>query len=165
MSLAMEGNLYLFGDKALVYKAKENRWYPVVGLEMDLRRRMCLAGIYDCYCEIDNVIYCYRFHEVLEWYDYEEQSWKVLKGLEEELPKLPTDPDRVTLINCGGKIVVLWDKNVSGINSKKKNIWCAEIVIERRDKHEIYGKVEWCDVVLTILKPCLFDKKLIAVTV
>ncbi|CAA7026697.1 unnamed protein product [Microthlaspi erraticum] len=95
MSLAMEGNLYLFGDKTLVYKPKDNRWYPVVGLEMDLRHRMCLAGYFDCYCEVDNVMYFYGLNEVLEWYDSEKQSWKFLKGLEKDLPRLPTKFHRV----------------------------------------------------------------------
>lgn len=29
-------------------------------------------------------------------------------------------------------------------------IWCAEISLEKRGSKEIWGKVEWCDVVLKV---------------
>lgn len=139
-SLVIKGNIYFFGDKTLVYKLNENIW-EVVGLEMHLlAMNIWLAAISDGYYEIDNVIYCYRFKKLLEWYDYEEGASKVLKGLE-ELPKLPTDKSRVRLMKYGaGKIVVFWDKNFHAFSSKKMN-WCTEIALERRNKHEIYEKV------------------------
>ena len=32
--------------------------------------------------------------------------------------------------------------------------WCAVIAVERRSGQEIYGKIEWCEVVLTVPKSC-----------
>lgn len=34
----------------------------------------------------------------------------------------------------------------------KKKILCAEIALERRNSHEIWGKLEWFDHVLTLPK-------------
>ncbi|KAF8095346.1 hypothetical protein N665_0336s0023 [Sinapis alba] len=146
---AIKGNLYFFGDKNMVYKPKENRW-DVVGWEIN--------WIGWAICVVDNVMYSYRMNRVIEWYDDEEHSWKIVKGLE-ELPKLPS---RVTLVNYGGRIVVSWDTDTCF----KTMIWCAEITLERRlNQHEIYGKVEWCDVVLTVQKSLLLHNKVILATV
>ncbi|ESQ33599.1 hypothetical protein EUTSA_v10009365mg [Eutrema salsugineum] len=163
-SLVINGNLYLLGDKNVVYKPKENRWYALGYQRCDALAGsdMCWAAINGSSCEIDEVTYCHRsIRKVLEWYDNEERSWKVLKGLE-GLPKLWIG-FRFRLVNYGGKIAVLWEENEGGI-SFKKMIWLAVIALERRGKHEIYGKIEWCDVVLTVPKTCSF-KKMIAVTV
>ncbi|CAA7026698.1 unnamed protein product [Microthlaspi erraticum] len=163
-SLVTKENIYFFGDKSLVYKPSEKIW-EAVGLEMHLlHMNLWLDEIPDDgYCEIDNVLYCYRLKKVLEWYDYEEGAWKVLKGLE-KLPKLPTGKNRVSLIQCGkGKIAVLWDKKHAF--SSETRIWCAEILLERRSKYEIYGRVEWCDVVLTVPRSRFFRKQLISATV
>ena len=62
------------------------------------------------------------------------------------------------LANYGGKIDVLWDKCASSFSSKKK-VLCAEIALERRNKHEVYWKIEWCSVVLTFNSPTQFSYK------
>ncbi|CAF1743709.1 unnamed protein product, partial [Brassica oleracea var. botrytis] len=51
------------------------------------------------------------------------------------------------------RIAVLWVRS-SGVFSREKVIWCAVIAVERRNGQEIYGKIEWCDVVLTVPKSC-----------
>ncbi|CAL9226137.1 unnamed protein product [Arabidopsis halleri] len=160
-SLAKEGNLYLGGDKSVVYKPKEDEW-DVLGPGMHF------GGISDSSCMIDNVRYCYTVgsgsasSRRLKWYSKERSSWIALKDLE-KLPKLPKGNDRVRLENCGGNILVFWEENVPSIGStKKKKIWCAEIAIERRNKEEVYGKVEWRDVVLTVPKSCSFEQFVVA---
>ncbi|KAL9817126.1 putative F-box/kelch-repeat protein [Arabidopsis thaliana] len=146
-SLVYDGKLYLFGDKRVVYKPKENKW-DVVGLEMPLRWTPSYIS-----CVVDNVIYSYGRSRVLMWYNTEERLWRYLKGLK-KLPKLPKDCTCVRLLGYSGKVVVLWEKNVGGGDPQKKMIWCAEIALERRSANKIYGKIEWCDVVLTLPRSC-----------
>ncbi|XP_010455589.1 PREDICTED: putative F-box/kelch-repeat protein At4g11750 [Camelina sativa] len=149
-SLVLDGKLYLFGDKNLVYKPIENKW-DVVGLEIPLRWNPTdFAG-----AVVDNVIYSYGRRSVV-WYDSERRQWRYLKGLA-KLPKLPKLPNQglfVRLVGYSGKIVVLWENDVRGTDPKKKMIWCAEIALERRNGRKVYGKIEWCDVVLTVPKSC-----------
>ncbi|XP_020876070.1 putative F-box/kelch-repeat protein At4g11750 [Arabidopsis lyrata subsp. lyrata] len=156
-SLVFDGKLYLFGDKKLVYKPNENKW-DVVGLEMPLRWTPSYIS-----CVVDNVIYCFGASRLLLWYNTEERTWRYLKGLK-KLPKLPKDYTRVRLVNYGGKIAVLWEEDVRVGDPQKKMIWCAEITLERRNAHKIYGKIEWCDVVLTVPKSCSL-LQFVAVTV
>ncbi|KAG7537177.1 hypothetical protein ISN44_As13g011000 [Arabidopsis suecica] len=105
------------------------------------------------YCAIDNVQYYYRPGRITwtTWYDYDElRDWIELKGLE-GLPKIDSS-STVKLADCGGKLVVLWDKYVPASGDKKKMIWCTEISLERRNSEEIWGKVKWFDEVLTVPK-------------
>ncbi|KAL1214795.1 putative F-box/kelch-repeat protein [Cardamine amara subsp. amara] len=141
--LVFNRKLYLFGDKIMVYKPTENKWDDV-GLEMPLH----WVPSYLC-CVVDNIIYSYGKNGVLCWYDSQGRSWKLLKGLE-KLPKLPEDYTCVRLVEYGEKIAVLWEKKVCGLDNKK--IWCAAIALEKGNGQTIYGKIEWCDVVLTVPK-------------
>ncbi|KAL1214796.1 putative F-box/kelch-repeat protein [Cardamine amara subsp. amara] len=148
-SLVLDGKLYLFGDKKMVYKPKENKW-DVVGSEIPLRWFPSNTS-----CVVDNVIYSYGIFRELKWYDSETRSWILLKGLEEHSLPFPEVGEPVRLVNYGGKIVALWEKKAGCIGPKKKkiNIWCAKISLERRSEKEIYGKIEWCNVVLTLSEP------------
>ncbi|XP_010422129.1 PREDICTED: putative F-box/kelch-repeat protein At4g11750 [Camelina sativa] len=148
-SLVLDGKLYLFGDKNLVYKPKENKW-DVVGLEIPLRWNPTdFVG-----AVVDNVIYAFgRRRMRVVWYDSKGRQWRYLKGLG-KLPKLPKQCLCVRLVGYSGKIVVLWEKDVRGTDPEKKMIWCAEIALERRNGREVFGKIEWCDVVLTVPQSC-----------
>lgn len=44
--------------------------------------------------------------------------------------------------------------------SGKREIWCAEISLERRQGGEILGEVEWCHVVLVIDDHLVLQKAL-----
>ncbi|CAA7018306.1 unnamed protein product [Microthlaspi erraticum] len=157
--LAKDGKFYVFGDKNMVYKPEENKWSVVQDLDM----RLSWAP-YTSSCVIENVMYSSKMSRRLKWYDSERKLWRGLKGLG-KLPKLPNRYSRVRLVNYGGKIAVLWDKKVRAIGSDKKRIWCAVIAVERRsNEQEIYGKIEWCDVVLTVPKSCKL-LQILAVTV
>ncbi|CAA7018307.1 unnamed protein product [Microthlaspi erraticum] len=149
-SLAMDGKLYLFGiDKTVAYKPKENKWDVV---ELDMR----LGSVdNESFCVIDNVMYSRHMSEMFQWYDSKGRLWRDLKGLEE----LPISPNtRVRLVNYGGKIAALWGKQVrSAVDSDNMMIWCAVIAVEIRNEQEVYGKIEWCDVVLTVPKSCRLE--------
>ncbi|CAA7018302.1 unnamed protein product [Microthlaspi erraticum] len=145
-SLAIDGKLYLFGtDYNMVYTPEENKW-QVVGSTTWFNWIP-----WDPTCVISNVMYSTRYSKTLHWYNSEGIVWRALKGLE-KLPSLPMCSDRVRLVNYGGKIAVFWEGD-NAIISDEKLIWCAVIALERRsDEQEVYGKIEWCDVVLTVLK-------------
>ncbi|CAH8259921.1 unnamed protein product [Arabidopsis lyrata] len=115
------------------------------------------------YCEIENVLY-FAAHRALMWYDFQVKNWRDLKGLV-GLPKFPPLA-QIRLADYGGKIVAMWDVNVSYGNgsSYKTRIWCAEISLERLNSCEIWGKVEWVDIMHTILDSFILVK-VIAATV
>ncbi|KAL1203697.1 putative F-box/kelch-repeat protein [Cardamine amara subsp. amara] len=161
-SFVFEGNFYLLlrdeflRDKNVVYKPKENKW-DVVGVGF----KMLMARLFYS-CVIDNVLYFWYPDSsfMLKWYDYEGGSWRDLKGLEElhKLPKLG-----FCCVSYGSKIVLLWEENVSSSGfTKKKMVWCAEIVLETHNGQEILGKVMWCDVVLTVPKSYPLKQLLVA---
>ncbi|CAH2075879.1 unnamed protein product [Thlaspi arvense] len=89
-------------------------------------------------CVIEDVLYYYDVRgKCLRAYDPKQRSWGVVKGLEGLLPD-----------GCS------WSKSASYNGGKlalflqSKEIWCAEIAVERRHEGEIWGQVEWCGVVL-----------------
>ncbi|XP_019088998.1 PREDICTED: putative F-box/kelch-repeat protein At4g11750 [Camelina sativa] len=145
-SFALDGKLYIYAGLRhfAVYKPKENRW-DRLGLDDVPWGGWALRPS----CVIDNVLYGYGLSRKLLWYDMEGKCLRDLKGLR-KLPKLPILDYKVRLLNYGGKIAVWWEKNVL----QEKMIWCAEIALEKRNEHEIYGKIEWCDVVLTVPTSC-----------
>ncbi|XP_019088997.1 PREDICTED: putative F-box/kelch-repeat protein At4g11750 [Camelina sativa] len=146
MSFPLDGKLYIYAGlrRIAVYKPKENRW-DRQGLE-DVHWDWWLLS---SSCVIDNVLYGYGRSRKLGWYDTEGRCFRDLKGLG-KLAKLPLPGYKVRLLNYGGKIAVWWEKDVR----QEKMIWCAEIALEKRNEHEIYGKVEWCNVVLTVPISC-----------
>ncbi|WZZ88125.1 hypothetical protein YC2023_116704 [Brassica napus] len=86
-------------------------------------------------------VICNVLSRVLKWYDSDGRMWRDLKGLE-ELPKLPKSfivSGWLTTKDCGLR-------------------FCG------RNGQEIYGKIEWCDVVLTVPKSCCVLES-IAVTI
>ncbi|KAG7546857.1 Kelch repeat type 1 [Arabidopsis suecica] len=159
-SFAKEGNLYLAGEKSVIYKPKEQKWVVV-------KQGRHFGATSDSSCDIDNVEYCYTdgsgsgSSRRLEWYCRKRSSWIALKDLG-QLPKLPKGNDCVRLETYGKNIAVFWEENVRAGCTKKKKIWCAEIAIERPNKEEVCGKVEWCDVVLTVPKSCSFEQFIVA---
>ncbi|CDY51548.1 BnaC03g72940D [Brassica napus] len=108
-------------------------------------------------CVIEKRFYCYLSTGVFLWSNSEIKSFglKKVQGLE-GLPKFGLYTN-VKLVECGGKMVVFWDKYVPARGRyKEKMIWCAEISLEMRSSEEVWGKVEWFDAVLTVPKSCKF---------
>ncbi|KAL1190241.1 F-box/kelch-repeat protein [Cardamine amara subsp. amara] len=91
-------------------------------------------------CVVEDVLYYYDVRcNCLRAYDPMQRSWGVVKGLEGLLPQA-CKWSKAASYN-GGKVVVF-------LQETETEIWCAEIAVDRRQGGEIWGKVEWCDVVL-----------------
>ena len=118
--------------EVLAYDPKEGRW-DMVGDRMG----GCMFS--DAYCVIENVWYS-ASNGVFKWYDTQKRRrWRGLRGLV-GLPKITRDRG----------FIRLGDHGVS-YPSHYKEIWCAEIALERRrDTSEIWGKVDWFDELLKI---------------
>ncbi|CAH8254708.1 unnamed protein product [Arabidopsis lyrata] len=145
-STCVEGKVYLtIGRKVLAYDPKEGRW-DLVEQEMGDGWR------WYCNCAVENVLYCYN-EGALKWYDNKVRLWKQIKVLG-GLPEFASS-SRVKLADYGGKMAVLWDKYE--LDSEDQMIWCAVIALERHNDGEIWGKVEWCDAVLTVPRSTIFE--------
>ncbi|CAA7028148.1 unnamed protein product [Microthlaspi erraticum] len=153
-SACIDGKFHVkTSTEAVVYNCKESGW--------DLfEREMGKYMIAESYCVIENVLYS-ALHGELIWYDSDVCKWRCLKGLE-GLPDIPFGAC-VRLADYGGKLAVLWEGDVFDLRhgGSYRNIWCAEIALDRRKKGRgIWGEVEWCDDVLTIPKLCKLVKVL-----
>ncbi|CAA7047003.1 unnamed protein product [Microthlaspi erraticum] len=148
-SLALEGKFYLFGNiksKCQVYDPKKGRWTSL-GFNPDWFNPDC--RFYSRYCVIENVLFYWSLGNFF-WHDAKVNAWRRLIDVE----GFPYFCHRGSckLVESSGKMVVLWDK----CDGEQDNmICCAEISLERRKEDgydEIFGKVEWLDVVLTVPK-------------
>jgi len=110
-------------------------------------------------CVIDDVLYYYDNHmNCIRAYDPKERIWEVVNGVE---LKLRLDGPRSFTTSYGRKLVVFLHKIEK--MSETTEIWCAEIALERREGGEIWGKVEWYDLVLdgtSCIMKCLAVKNL-----
>ncbi|XP_018436299.2 F-box/kelch-repeat protein At4g38940-like [Raphanus sativus] len=93
-------------------------------------------------CVVDDVLY---YHErvttnTLRAYDPIQKSWGVVEGLKKLLAET-SDSQWSGIVNYGGNLALLF--------RRAGGIWCAEISLERRQRGQIWGKVEWCEHVLT----------------
>ncbi|CAA7026696.1 unnamed protein product [Microthlaspi erraticum] len=157
-SATYQGTIYVnvkSEEKKATCKLNEGRWEVGDLLELNW------GWAYSCsHCVIENVSYrqrrcsgtwtgpAYRYdRRKIDWYDSEKELWTTLKGLERVHWTLFSTRGRVILTDYGGKRAVLWEENVPTI--KETKIWCAEIAVDKRQKGEIWGMLEWCDVVYT----------------
>lgn len=104
------------------------------------------------------MLYYYKERGEIKWYDTKGRRWRALKGMK-GLDKIP--PCTVTLADFGGKMAVLWDRDVASTGGDKM-IWCAVIALERRNDEDIWGKVEWSDTVLEVPESCIIKHALAA---
>ncbi|KFK30484.1 hypothetical protein AALP_AA7G267000 [Arabis alpina] len=89
-------------------------------------------------CVIDDVLYYYDVKgKCIRGYDPKVRVWGVVKGLDGLLPE-----------GCCWSNAVSYNDGKMALFLQKDEIWCAEITVEKREGGEIWGKVEWCDVVL-----------------
>ncbi|KAF8089771.1 hypothetical protein N665_0497s0014 [Sinapis alba] len=124
---------------------------------------------------IENVVYCcvtggrilWCQESELEWHEPNVIKWREvmgLKGLKDTLcaSKLVNYgwglPDQQLddllpghkLSNSGPNMLLFWDV----LSPRKLEIWCAEISLQRcKEKSEIWGKVEWSEVVTSLVPP------------
>ncbi|KAL0711971.1 hypothetical protein Bca4012_018949 [Brassica carinata] len=127
------------------------RWVLVVKVK-DVTGDLVGSGTF---CWIEERFYRYGSDGEFRWSNSQTDGWKKVEGLK-GLPKFARYSN-VNLVNCGGKLVVFWDKYVPARGGyKEKMIWCAEISLEMCGSKEVWGKVEWFDAVLTVPKSCKF---------
>ncbi|CAA7055716.1 unnamed protein product [Microthlaspi erraticum] len=117
-----------------VYEPKKNK------LEID---DMLNSKWWEHACVVDEVLYYFDYGKnKLRAYETRHKCWVVVKGLEELLHDAGSSCWSRT-VSYGGKVAVFLHK-VNGTTE----IRCVEIALERRQQGEIWGKVEWCEVVL-----------------
>ncbi|CAA7055261.1 unnamed protein product [Microthlaspi erraticum] len=145
-SAVVEGRIfYMFFMEGMSYDPKEDRWEA-----MKMMANMDSGWPWLSYCVVDDVLFACCDSEGLRWYDFKKQSWMEMKSLK-GLPEFARYC-HYQMADYGGKLAVFWKKSVGvkGINKSKK-IRCAVIAIEKRNGgEEVWGTVEWHDLVLTL---------------
>ncbi|XP_010498366.1 PREDICTED: kelch repeat-containing protein At1g19470-like [Camelina sativa] len=105
-------------------------------------------------CVVDDMLYtidprCSLGHPIVV-YDPKEKTWRPVKG--ESLGRLPNYiVYHSAMANFGGKLAILGNSSSlvhHGVCIGEKGIWCAMIVLEKREGGEIWGNVESLDCVL-----------------
>ncbi|KAJ4880128.1 F-box/kelch-repeat protein [Raphanus sativus] len=98
-------------------------------------------------CKVGDIHYSCRRKSCM-WYDTESDEWRPVRGLS-SLNK----SCRRGLIETGeycGKLLIIWDKFALPRRNLQKSICCALVSFENRQDGEVWGKVEWSNVVLTV---------------
>ncbi|RIA04934.1 hypothetical protein BRARA_K00785 [Brassica rapa] len=149
-NMALEGSIYVrSNEKGETFKLNKVRWRAADlaltrGWSYNWKRLFC-------YCVIENVLYCYSSIDFC-WYDFIDRQWREVKRLKGRLP-MSSKNDHYRLADYGGNLVFLWEELVHTKNVQNKTlVWCAEISFKRRQRTEISGTVEWCDVVFIYTK-------------
>ncbi|CAA7020579.1 unnamed protein product [Microthlaspi erraticum] len=140
-SLGIGGKFYLFGDECVVYNPKDARW-DEIGVGMDMA-----YVVFFTYGVIGDMLFHWN-DGVFKWYDCKASLWKKLNGVE----GLPDFSHRgyCKIVDLGGKMALLWDDYGNSVGRLDRNVvWCAVVALERRDGDDMWGEVEWCDVVFT----------------
>ncbi|KAG2308650.1 hypothetical protein Bca52824_028398 [Brassica carinata] len=129
-------------DSSYVYEPKERKWVT----DEVMNGKEWRYG-----CVVDDVLYYYECEEEdeerdqLRAFDRKERCWRVVKGLEALLTETRNSLWSHTE-NYGGKLALFFPKVDK---RRREEIWCAEISLERRQGGEIWGKVEWCNRLVT----------------
>ncbi|EFH48567.1 hypothetical protein ARALYDRAFT_327005 [Arabidopsis lyrata subsp. lyrata] len=98
---------------------------------------------------IEGKLYIRSNEEKDSVYDPKEGKWDVAK---KSHLQCMIGCEMIEIANYGGKLLILWDKIGP---SQEKDIWCAVIALEKRDGiDEVWGKIEWASIVLTV--PCSY---------
>ncbi|XP_020879255.1 putative F-box/kelch-repeat protein At3g46050, partial [Arabidopsis lyrata subsp. lyrata] len=134
--LVMGGKVYIYDDIG---------YMPELRLE---ENNVCLVEIDNMMCQVS---VC---KGVLPWYDL---KWSWVRGLEGLLNShFPCYLVSVANYDRGSRVTVWWESVVFGLlglnywtKECKKEIWCAEISLERRGSEELWGFVEWSKNVVT----------------
>ncbi|CAA7020580.1 unnamed protein product [Microthlaspi erraticum] len=144
LSLGNGGKFYVVGyGWRKVYNPKEARWNPI-GLDM-------ADVVIRTYGVVDDMLFHWN-NGVFTWYDSKASLWKKLNGVD----GLPDFRHRghCKMVDLGGKMALLWED----WELDNSVVRCAVVALERRDGDEMWGNIEWCDVVFTLDRSCsLFD--------
>ncbi|CAG7887048.1 unnamed protein product [Brassica rapa] len=116
-------------EKNFAYLIEENRWEVVD------------ENIGESECKVENTWYSYADDGLHWWHDTKYcQEWRLVK------------------VSYGRKLVIFWvgltemldDFPLSLPPSEVSEIWCAVVLLERRHDDEIWGQIEWVDLVLRV---------------
>ncbi|CAA7056189.1 unnamed protein product [Microthlaspi erraticum] len=136
--VALEDKIYIKGcRKSFVFKPKEGKW------EEEANELLHSSGRGTSGCVVDGILYSYdTYGNCLRAYDLKKRlSCGVVKGLGGLVKK----SYKVFVVRCGENSVLLMQNG----DLLKPGIWCAEIALtERNQRGEIWGKVEWSQLVL-----------------
>ncbi|XP_022774899.1 F-box/kelch-repeat protein SKIP6 [Durio zibethinus] len=137
-SAVIDGKVYAMADRnGVCYEVGSGSWGTVESdLDNGWRGRACV---------IDGVLFCYDYLGNIRGYDVKEGMWKELKGLKKGLPRFLCG---ATMANLGGKLMVVWESKNG--NGKEMEIRCAEIEVRKDERGELWGNIEWSDVVLLV---------------
>ncbi|KAJ4899002.1 F-box/kelch-repeat protein [Raphanus sativus] len=139
-SAKYEGTVYVRSrKKRATYKLHKGRW-RAADIGMDGGWALSRYS----YCVIENVFYRYSDRK-MHWYDVRKKVWTTVKGLE-RFSMLLFSKGNVQLADHGGKIAILCEEYVFA--DKSITIWCAEIILEKRQNQEIWGTLECFENVL-----------------
>ncbi|CAH8345366.1 unnamed protein product [Eruca vesicaria subsp. sativa] len=122
-------------NKFFVYLVKECRW--------EVYHANCGESI----CKIDGVWYAYNQRECW-WYDTKREKWRLVRGLTELCQEFSCE---VEIGSYGGKLVIFWVGPAVYPFLSTSRIWCAVILLKTGYSRygEVWGQVEWADLVLT----------------
>ncbi|CAH2039121.1 unnamed protein product [Thlaspi arvense] len=130
-SVAMGDKIYIKGyTKNFVFEPKEGKWEEETN---ELLPSNCRG------CVIDGILYSYDTRDhCLRAYDLKHRlSCGMVKGVE----RMFKESYKVYVARSGKKRILLMQNG----DAFRRGIWCAEIALmERNQIGEIWGKVEWC---------------------
>ncbi|KAG7539904.1 F-box domain [Arabidopsis thaliana x Arabidopsis arenosa] len=132
--LPRSGKIYMkTSTKNFVYLIKENKWEYFEG------------HLEESFCVIENVKYSY-VNKKCSWYETKSKEWRSIKGLAglDAYSRYRTE-----ICASGGKLVIFWDSlPLPSDLDRTKKIWCAVILLDKSLDGEVWGQIEWVDVVL-----------------
>lgn len=137
-SAVIDDKIYAMGDRGGVkFDPGKLSWESVESeIDMGWRGRGSV---------VNGVLYCYDYLGKIRGFDVKRGEWKELRGVEKGLPKFLCG---ATMANLGGKLVVVWEG--SGRNVREMGIYCAEIEVEKDGNGDLWGKIEWSGLVLSV---------------
>ncbi|CAA7037989.1 unnamed protein product [Microthlaspi erraticum] len=127
-------------ENNVVYKPVENTWES-------FRYDMLNYDKWENKCVVDDVLYYYDHEKHLTMHDPKKRYWRVVNGLEKLWAWTKWSGRISQTVSYGGKLALFFTKRETG--ECQRQIWCAEISLEKRQGGEIWGKVEWCGEVLS----------------
>ncbi|KAL1217033.1 putative F-box/kelch-repeat protein [Cardamine amara subsp. amara] len=124
--------------KRYVYDPEQRRWDKFTLLRQRVRVRWIDNVRYSC-----NHKYCY-------WYDSELVEWRKVMGLDLLHGYVMAEITR----HAGKLLIFFWDR--FGQSDPNKKLWCALVAPERSHSGEVWGHIEWTDVVRTVPQTSTF---------
>ncbi|KAL0741507.1 hypothetical protein Bca4012_083020 [Brassica carinata] len=144
---AQPDRIYLRTNKKnFVYLIEEDRWEVVD------------ENIGESECKVENTWYCYA-SGLHWWHDTKYcKEWRLVKGLM-ELDLHFRRGHGVEIVSYGRKLVIFWVGSTEMLDDFPlrltseiffSEIWCAVVLLERRHDDEVWGQIEWVDLVLRV---------------